>query len=340
MLKYLTVCSTLLATPLAAESPRIVTDIPPVHSLTAQVMGDLGTPELLTKPGTSPHGHALRPSEAKRLQDADLLVWVGPLMSPWLDKAKGEMAPDAASLPLMQAAGITLLDKRGAHNHDHGHDHGDEAHEAAETHEEGHDHEEHAEGHDHDHDEHKDEHAHDDHADEVAEDIRKDSHVWLDPENAVIWLPLIAEELAKLDPDNAAAYRANAMAAAEAIKAQIAETTARLAPFEGGEFLTAHDAYQYFEARFGLTSHAAVTDADDQDAGPAHLRELLTEAPDLGCFVTEPSTPEASIQLITETLEIPAVEIDPLGAELPVGAGHYNALMNNLAEGFEACLRR
>ena len=125
MLKYLITTTALFATPLTADALRVVADIPPLHSLTAQVMGDLGTPELLTPAGTSPHNHALRPSEAARLQNADLLVWVGPLMSPWLGNAKAEMAPDAASIALMETQGTLLLDKRGAHDHDHDHDHSD-----------------------------------------------------------------------------------------------------------------------------------------------------------------------------------------------------------------------
>ena len=32
----------LTASPALAEVPRVVTDIPPVHALVAQVMGDLG----------------------------------------------------------------------------------------------------------------------------------------------------------------------------------------------------------------------------------------------------------------------------------------------------------
>jgi zinc transport system substrate-binding protein len=338
MLKYLITTTALFATPLTADALRVVADIPPLHSLTAQVMGNIGTPELLTPAGTSPHNHALRPSEAARLQNADLLVWVGPLMSPWLGSAKAEMAPDAASIALMETQGTLLLDKRGAHDHDHDHDHSEEEHtETKDSHNHDHDdHTEHA-----DHDDHADHENHgDDHAEMETDKVRKDAHVWLSPDNAMAWLPILAEELAKLDPANAETYRANAATAVDALKQQVAKTEARLAPLSGGEFLTAHDAYQYFQARFGLTSHAAVSDADDQDAGPAHLRALLTEAPDLGCFVIEPSTPKASVTLVTETLNIPAVTIDGLGAALPLGADHYSALMEHLTSGFESCLSR
>jgi zinc transport system substrate-binding protein len=326
MFKYLATSALLFASPLAAETLRVVADIPPIHSLTAQVMGDLGTPALLTEPSASPHGHALRPSEAARLQAADLLVWVGPTMSPWLAEAREDMAKDAASLPLMEAEGSTVLPKRGAHMHDHDHDHAHEEKPEAK-----------AEDHDHDHS-HDDDHGHD--KAETADAPRPDPHLWLDPQNATLWLTLIAEELAQLDPDNAESYRSNAAAAAEAITAQAAEAAARLAPLAGREFLTAHDAYQYFEARFGLTSHAAITDAEDAEAGPAHLRDVLASSDGLGCFITEPSTPSASIRLVTETLSIPAVEIDPLGAALPLGAAQYAALMESLTSGFETCLKQ
>jgi len=58
----LTLC---LATPALADAPRVVTDIPPVHSLAAMVMDGVGTPELLLPPGASPHDFALRPSRGK-----------------------------------------------------------------------------------------------------------------------------------------------------------------------------------------------------------------------------------------------------------------------------------
>ncbi len=318
MLKNLSL-SVLLCLPAVAQADnlRIVVDVPPVHSLVAQVMGDVGAPELLTKPGSSPHGHALRPSEAQRLQAADMIVWLGPDMSPWLNEALKEMAPNAASLPLLVAEGTTLLAKRGAHHHDHSED----AHKNEHMDEQ-------------EHTKHDDHEGHD--GDEGKE--RPDTHAWLNPDNAVVWLGAIAEDLAAHDPANAGAYRANAAKAAKAINAQAQDIATRLTPLSGREFLTAHDAYQYFETRFGLTSHAAITDSEDQDAGPAHLREVLANSPSLSCFVTERSTSKATIALVSETLDIPHVQIDPIGAEIPIGEGHYSALMGSLADGFEACL--
>ncbi|SEI65528.1 zinc transport system substrate-binding protein [Pseudooceanicola nitratireducens] len=165
----------LLASPVLAEVPQVVTDIPPVHSLVASVMQGVGTPTLLLPPGGSAHGHQMRPSEAAAMSAADLVVWVGEELSPWIADASAKLAPDAASLSLIDVQG-TVLREAGHHGHDHeaGHEtgaedggHSDEHHDAHEHDHDGHDHADGGEGHaktadahdDHGH-EHKGDHGH------------------------------------------------------------------------------------------------------------------------------------------------------------------------------------
>ena len=90
----------LLATPTLAEVPAIVADTPVTASLVQQVMGDLGQPALLLDKGADPHDFQLRPSQARALQDAGLLVWVGPDLTPWLDRAAADLPPPR-QLPLL-----------------------------------------------------------------------------------------------------------------------------------------------------------------------------------------------------------------------------------------------
>lgn len=87
-----------------AEVPVVVTDIPVVQSLVAQVMGDLGTPELLVSAGAEPHSYQLRPSQARALRAADLIFWVGPEMTPWLERAL-QSAPAGSAVALLSAPG-------------------------------------------------------------------------------------------------------------------------------------------------------------------------------------------------------------------------------------------
>ncbi|GAA0770513.1 zinc ABC transporter substrate-binding protein [Roseibium denhamense] len=196
----------------AAEAPNVVTTIKPLHSIAAAVMQGVGEPAVLIDGAASPHGFALKPSQAADLQNADAVFWIGPSIESSLGKAIDSTASDAAVLEMMDVDGIEHLairegasfdahdhgdhddhghdehaghghddhkDEHTAHGHDdHGHDdHGHDDH-AGHDHDHDHDHEEHASaekaGHDHGHD-HENEHAHDDHEHE-HEEASHDDH--------------------------------------------------------------------------------------------------------------------------------------------------------------------
>ncbi len=184
-----------LALPAVAEVPRVVTDTPVVQSLVQQVMGDLGQPESLLAAGGDAHHYQLRPSQARSLQEADLLVWVGPALTPWLEQPAADLTAKGNALALLDQPGTRHRDYAGDdHDHDHDHDHDE------------------ADGHDH--------HG-------------IDPHAWLDPVNGAAWLAVIAETLSARDPEHAATYTANAESAAAGIAALDSELQAALAPAKG-----------------------------------------------------------------------------------------------------------
>lgn len=111
----------------AAADITVVTDIPPIHSLTAQIMGDSGTPALLLPPGADAHDFAFRPSDATTLQSADLVIMVGSDLTPWLAEPVAALAGDAATLILMDTPDWPRLGMRSAHDHGHDdHNHADQ----------------------------------------------------------------------------------------------------------------------------------------------------------------------------------------------------------------------
>ncbi|MEL6677657.1 MAG: zinc ABC transporter substrate-binding protein, partial [Pseudomonadota bacterium] len=267
----------ILPTVAMAEVPRVATDIAPVHSLVARVMEGVGTPSLTISVGQSPHDYTLRPSEARDLSNADLVIWMGPELSPALGRSVESLAGDALHMDLLELEGTVVYPFRelGGHDDHHGEDDHDEHaadddHGHGETHadHDDHGHGEHGHG-EHAHDDHGDEHAaKDDHGDEHAEHDHGhhhgefDPHAWLDPENAQLWLTAIAATLTELDPANAATYEANAAAGAAEIEAVSAEVRATLANVGSENFIVQHDAYQYFEERFGLPEVSAIADGD------------------------------------------------------------------------------
>lgn len=337
--------SVLTGTAALADVPKVAVDIAPVHSLVARVMLGVGAPDLIVKPGASPHEYSLRPSEARALQDADLVFMVGGDLTPWLEKAVETLAEGAQVTELMHAEETKLLDLREgalfeAHSHDdhdadddHDHethgDHGEEehAHSDHEEHEEYADHDDH--GHDdHDHDDH-DDHGHGAH----------DAHVWLSHENAKGWLNLIAARLSAADPENAGAYYANAAAGQAELEGLGAEITATLAPVKGMKFIVFHDAYQYFEDAFDFSASGAISLSDASEPGPARIAEIQARIKDEGidCVLSEPQFNPGLVAAVLGGLEAGVGVSDPLGASLAPGPDLYPQLLKSLAETLATC---
>lgn len=306
-----------------AEVPNVMTDIGPVESLAAMVMDGLGTPERLLEAGDSPHHMALRPSQARALSDADVVIWIGPDLTPQLARQVETLADNALSLPLAELPDTHLLPARdtGLFPHDH-------------------EEEEHEEHHDEEHEEHEEHHDEDDGHEDAHDHGTHDPHVWLSPENASHWLTAIAEALASVDPENAQTYRANARTGIAAIAEAEAEARDTLAPLEDRPLAVAHDAYQYFEDHFGLTVLGAISDADANTPGPARLsalRDGLTEARP-ACLLVEPATDRRLLDTV-QAAEIPTATLDPMGTDLPQGAALYPTLIREFAQRIAACAK-
>ncbi len=396
----LTLAASLLASGAAlADVPRISTDILPVHGLVSRVMEGVGSPDLLVDPGASPHGYALRPSQAAALQDADAVIWVSDGLAPWLEGPLDTLAADAVRLELMEVTGTTTYafrenavfddhdheahgdhgqddhgqDDHGEHddeahghdNHDHAHDdgddhddhdHGDHGHDDHDAHGEHDDHDDHDDHADHthdsdahdnhgDHDDHGQDQDHDDHDDHGHDDHAHDHsgldpHAWLDPVNARVWLAAIAETLAEIDPENAGTYRANAEAGRADLAGLIADIEARMAPLSGQPFVVFHDAYQYFETRFGLSSAGAISlgDASQPSAGRvAEIQQVMAESGAV-CVFSEPQFDPGLVATVADGADVRTEVIDPLGQGLEPGADFYPMLIEGVAQSFGACL--
>jgi len=311
----------LLPAPVMAEVPRVVTDIPPVHALVSLVMGDLGKPDLLLDRGANAHSFALRPSQAAGLQKADLVVWIGPQMTPWLDRALDGIGGKAHRLELLGLQGTFRRDF------------GDGPHEHAATED------------DHDHDAKDDDHGdHGSHGDAAGHGHAHsglDPHAWLDPANALVWLDAIATELSEHDAPNAATYAANARAAGERIKALDTHLAGDLAPLKDRPFVVFHDAYGYFSSHYGLTVASSISLGDAAAPGAAHLSEVraqLIEGKILCAFPEAQHDPKLLTTLVEGTGTRIGATLDPSGSSLEPGPDLYEALLSDLAGKLASCL--
>ncbi|MCY1127426.1 zinc ABC transporter substrate-binding protein [Frigidibacter sp. RF13] len=294
------------ASPLLADAPLVVTDIAPVQSLVAQVMGETGEPVLLVAKGADPHDYQLRPSEARALASADLIFWIGPEMTPWLDRALSTARAEAP-LALLTTPGTELRHFAGEAagapgDHHDGDDTGDDD--------------------DHDH-----------------EGI--DPHAWLDPANARAWIAAIRDRLSAADPSHAADYERNAADAMARLTALEEEVQTTLSAARGRSLITGHDAYGYFAAAFGLTIAASLSEGDAASPGAHHLSEVteIARAASDGCIFPEAGHDPAPVEQIAADsgIRIGAV-LDPEGLSLAPGAELYGQLLRGLASTIISCL--
>lgn len=330
--------------PARADVPAVAADIGPVHGLVAAVMDGVGEPEVVIPAGRSPHHASLRPSEARRLQEAEIVVWIGPDLTPQLDDAIGALSGAATILTLSEVDGIEVLPPRTgirfapADAHAAQHDAAAAAHGTHDDHA-------HAGQDDHaDHGDHGDA-GHADHADHAGDGHGHahgdaDPHLWLSPDNAVAWLGPIAEVLSAVDPDNAARYADNARRAEVAIAAARDRAAARLAPVRDVPFVVMHDAFQYFERAFGLAAVAAISLSDAVEPGPARvaaLRQVVAETAAV-CLFTEPELSTALADTVFAEAGLRRGVLDPLGAGIAPGPGMYPALIEALSASAADCL--
>ena len=320
---------------------KVVVSIKPVHSLVSGVMQGVGTPALIVEGAGSPHTYSLKPSQARALQSADVIFWVGHDLEPFLEKPMETLGGNARVIELIDADGITTIAVREGgtfDSHDHDHGHADE-------------HDDHKDEHAHkdEHDDHKDERAHkdehDDHKDEHAdahghEDGEADLHVWLDPANAQALVLAIRDTLIAADPAHASRYRSNADKLVADLGELTTELTATLAPVKAAPFVVFHDAYQYFEKRFGLNAVGSITVSPEVVPGAERIVEIREKLQGLGagCVFAEPQFTPKLIEVVAEGTGARTGVLDPLGADLDAGADLYSALMRGMAASMRDCL--
>ena len=358
-----------LALPAQAGEPSVAVDIAPVHSLVAKVMDGLGSPNLIVQSGASPHGYSLRPADAEALQNADIVFYVSEELAPSLKRSINSLASDAKTVELIGSEGTTRLDYRqdatlasdghgdhgddqhaehdhgGEHDHDghdhgdehahDGHDHGDEhAHDEADAH--GHDHA-HESG-DHDHAEAQDDHGHGHGHDHSG----LDPHAWLDPQNAAVWVDVIADRLAELDPENAAAYAENAAEAKDELTALTREIDGEIAAVRGTNYIVFHDAYQYFGNRFDIPASGAIRLGDASEPSPARIEKIQDTVAELNvaCVFAEPQFNRGMIEAVFQGTQAEIGVLDPLGSGMEPGPDMYPQLLRNLSDSLTNCLKK
>ena len=285
-------------TPVFADVPRVVTDIAPVHALAAQVMGDLGQPDLLIEQSATPHSYALRPSQARALEEADLVLMISESLTPWMHGPLESLAQDASVIELMFVEPTVHYDLRegeDGHDHEHNHDHGEDM---------------------------LDPHGW----------LNPDNAViWLGAIAAE--LGKLDEANAEVYQANAARAALELEQLGQALEAQLApiEEQHYMVLHDAFQYFD-----RRFDIDFA--GSIALGDASaPSPARIAEAREHLKEH-DVVCVFTEPQQSDRLVQIVIEGSTAKTAQIDALGVKHTPGPDLYVKLIKDLADTFERCL--
>ncbi|MBF0126215.1 MAG: zinc ABC transporter substrate-binding protein [Magnetococcales bacterium] len=294
------VCALLVA-PSQALALEVVVSIKPLHALAAAVMGEQGRPGVLIQGSGSPHTYTLRPSEARALERADLILWGGEELETFLVRPLEHLPKKAMVVPLLRTEGLIRLPTRAG---------GAWEEEDHETHD------------------HQEEHG------------VMDPHVWLDPRNAKIMAVAIARSLSRVDPAHGEDYRKNASDLGQRLDGLDQELAQALAPVRERHYIVFHDAYQYLEHRYGLGTVGSIMVHPDRTPGVKRIREIGQRLRDTHavCLFTEPQFSRRLAATVAESHPVRIGTLDPLGAALPEGPEFYFQLLRELARSLLACL--
>ena len=280
--------------------PRVVASIKPIHALVAGVMRGVAAPELLLDDPQAPQHFALQPSQARLLQQADMVFWVDQSLETPMAKLLSNLAPQAQNIRLMAQAEWVLHENAIMDEH------------------------------------HYDDAEHKDHAEYAA----MNPHIWLDLDNARRLVQVIAAQLSASDPAHAEIYASNAAELDKRLADLHAAAKQQMAAVRESKFIVQHDAFIYIERQFDLSRGLVIAVDHDTPPGTAHLQTLrnVVASGAVSCVFDEPQGNAHQIDIVAGEVAVRRATLDAIGVNRPAGPELYFDMMRANYAAFVACL--
>ncbi|MBB1225970.1 MULTISPECIES: zinc ABC transporter substrate-binding protein ZnuA [Pantoea] len=285
---------------------NVVASLKPVGFIAAAIADGVTPVDVLLPDGASEHDYSLRPSDAKRLKNADLVVWVGPEMEAFMAKSAAEL-PAQKNLAMVNIEGVKPLLISGGEDEDE--------HTAEKSEEQD------ADAHHHHHGEFN-------------------MHLWLSPEIARKTAVAIHGKLLELMPQDKAKLDANLQQFEVALADTDKRVSAQLAPVRNKGYFVFHDAYTYFEKQYGLSPTGHFTVNPEIQPGAQRLHQIRTQLVEQKavCVFAEPQFRPAVIDAVARGTQVRKGTLDPLGTDISLAKDSYVKFLSQLSSQYESCL--
>ena len=179
------------------------------------------------------------------------------------------------------------------------------------------------EGYDDDHDKHA--------------DGEFDAHIWLDPKNAIEIVNEIAKTLSLKDPNKKNVYYSNAEKLNHSLNELIEKIN--LSINKDARFIVFHDAYQYFEKRFDVSSAGALILNEEALPSAKKVSEIhkIIKKQNINCIISEPQFNPNIIKSIAQDSSILTRSFDPLGSSFDTNKNLYFEMILSLSNSLKDC---
>ena len=289
------------------QKPLIITTIKPLAIIVQSAVGDQARVEYLQSAVQSAHEVSLPVSALKKIDQADLIIWIGEMFESRVAKPMALVPQDkritVMQLPLIAPQNTGIEQEVGSHS-GHMHTHDESAHSGLSAHSES--------------------SAHSGLSAHSA--LSADPHVWLNPTNAN---RIAAEIQQRLN------LRVKDIISAE----QIATLATELAPLRDRQFLVHHDALDHFTSTFKLQSGLSIRDASGASQGVRSQYRLRQQAiaSAASCIFIEPQYADRDARVIAQELSLQVALIDLQGLEQALVGDAYASFIQTLALQFKGC---
>ncbi|MDX7988065.1 zinc ABC transporter substrate-binding protein ZnuA [Xenorhabdus sp. 12] len=284
----------------------VVTTIRPLGFIAAAIADGVTDTQVLLPDGASPHDYALRPLDVQKLNQADLVVWVGPDMETFLAKpiAKIEKNKQLALAELPTIKPLLLKNSEDDHDSSESNQH---------KHETDHEHHHHGE---------------------------YNMHIWLSPKIAEKAAQAIYDKLVEQYPQQKQQLEVNL----RKFNGQLIQTDKNIVsilnPVRKQGYFVFHDAYGYFEKHYQLSPLGVFTVNPEIQPGAQKLHHIRTQLVErkAKCIFAEPQFRPAVIHAVAKGTDVKIGTLDPLGSGIVLNKDSYMKFITQLSKQYASCL--
>ena len=293
----------------ADSNLNVVVSIKPFHSLVSGVMLGVACPELLLRGNFSPHSYSLKPSDAKKLQYADLVFWGGEALEGFLVKPISSLSKNAEVVSILGINGLKLRYFRAESHIGKSENFDSYSHKLPKN-----------QG--------------------AGLKAAVDPHIWLDPENAKVITQKTVRILSDFDPENAQIFQKNGEKIIFRLNELDQQLSSEMSEIPDRTYLVLHDAYQYFESRYQLKSAGSITLQLEHFLGVSRLKKVqnMIKTNKVRCIFTEPQYSQKLVKTLIKDTSVKKGILDPVGANILPGPELYFDLMRNMSASLKSCL--